>query len=435
MSPSMQQFLVLDLFPILAGVMAALSCGLLGNFLVLRRQSLMGDAISHAVLPGLVAAFLITQSRSPGVMFIGAAASALITVGLTELIKRLGRVEPGAAMGVIFSVLFALGVYLLEGASARGVDLDADCVLHGNLQFFAWYGAPTDWSSLLAAESLAEIPRQVWTLLGTVIAVIAFIGLFFKELRIASFDPGIATLQGIHAGAMNMVLMAFVAIAAVASFEAVGSILVIAMLICPAATARLMTDRLGSQVLVSAIVAVLSAVLGYWVGSMLDVNAAGMMSVMGGVLLVVAIFASPSHGIIAKRLNQTRLSQSVAIEDVLGTLFRVRERNGSITKPALLAHLGAKDQTRKALQRAYESGLVLETDGHLILSETGSQQAASVIRRHRLWEGYLVDRVGLSPDHVHETAEQLEHLDVSSRLSTIIDRETDPQGKPIPRDG
>ncbi len=426
--------MLLDLFPLIAGVLAALSCGLLGNFLILRKQSLMGDAISHAVLPGLVAAFLIAQSRNPAIMFIGAAISGLVTVMLTELIKRLGRVEPGAAMGVIFSVLFALGVYMLESGALRGVDLDADCVLHGNLQSLFWR-MPETWSDVFSAQSLREVPRQVWTLLGTAVGVIAFIGLFFKELRIASFDAGISTVQGIHAGAMNLVLMSFVAIAAVASFEAVGSILVIAMLICPAATARLLTDRLGSQILVSAIMAFLSATLGYWFASVLDVNAAGMMSVTSGALLSVCIFASPTHGIVAKRIHQRRLSRTVALEDVLGTLYRVREADDRIATGSLLRHLGQPQRTGRALSRAIEQGLVMESDHRLTLTDQGLRQAADVIRRHRLWEGYLVDRVGLSPDHVHETAEVLEHLDVSSRLPSLVDRETDPQGKPIPRDG
>lgn len=432
MSPWVQNFMLLDLFPLLAGLLAALSCGLLGNFLVLRKQSLMGDAISHAVLPGLVGAFLIAQSRNAWVMFAGATISALITVALTELIKRLGRVEPGAAMGVIFSVLFALGVYMLESGALRGVDLDADCVLHGNLQNLFWR-VPESWADLFSAASLGQVPLAVWTLLGTTLAVIAFITLFFKELRIASFDPGIATVQGIHAGLMNMALMAFVAVAAVASFEAVGSILVIAMLICPAATARLLTDRLRSQIIVSAMIASASAVGGYWLASMLNVNPAGMMSVMGGVLLVVAIFASPSHGVVAKRVHQRRLSRTVALEDVLGTLYRAREDDDWVARGALMARLGKPQRTQQVLRRAIEDGLIVEHDHRLTLSEQGVQRAADIIRRHRLWEGYLVDRVGLSPDHVHETAEMLEHLDLSARLPEVIDIDIDPQGKPIPR--
>jgi len=430
-----QMFMILDLFPLLSAIFAALSCGLLGNFLVLRKQSLMGDAISHAVLPGLVGAFLITQSRSPGIMFIGAAISALLTVVLVEVIKRLGKVEPGAAMGVVFSVLFALGVYMLESASARSVDLDADCVLHGNLQTLFWISSPTEWNHFLSANTADEIPRQVWTLLGTTIAVIAFISVFFKELRIASFDAGISTVQGINAGFMHMALMTFVAIAAVASFEAVGSILVIAMLICPAATARMLTDRLGSQILVSAIVALITAIGGYILAAIFEVNAAGMMASFAGVLLVIAIIGSPAHGIIAKARNQRRLGNQVALEDILGSLYRLAETNQSASQEELITALGHTKRTTKALLKAQYDKLIVIMDTHIALTDAGLARGASIIRRHRLWEGYLVDQAGLSPDHVHETAEQLEHL---SELPdpNLPDEQTnpttDPHGKPIP---
>jgi len=423
-----QTFLTLDLFPLLAAIFAALSCGLLGNFLVLRKQSLMGDAISHAVLPGLVGAFLITQSRSPGIMFIGAATSALLTVVLVEIIKRLGKVEPGAAMGVVFSVLFALGVFMLESASARSVDLDADCVLHGNLQTLFWTNSPTEWSHFLSANIRDEVPRQLWTLLGTTFAVIIFITVFFKELRIASFDAGISTVQGINAGFMHMALMTFVAIAAVASFEAVGSILVIAMLICPAATARLLTDRLITQILVSAIIALLTAIGGYTLASWFGVNAAGMMATTAGAILVVVMIGSPSHGIIAKARNQRKLGNLVVLEDILGALYRLSETGDHASRNDLMALIGSPKRTAKALDRAEYDLLIVQMTNHIALTEKGISQGAAIIRKHRQWEGYLVDQAGISPDHVHDTAEKLEHL-IDPDLPN---QHTDPHGKPIP---
>ncbi|MBL4699484.1 MAG: metal ABC transporter permease [Phycisphaerales bacterium] len=423
-----QTFLTLDLFPLLAAIFAALSCGLLGNFLVLRKQSLMGDAISHAVLPGLVGAFLITRSRSPGIMFIGAATSALLTVVLVEIIKRLGKVEPGAAMGVVFSVLFALGVFMLESASARSVDLDADCVLHGNLQTLFWTNSPTEWSHFLSANIRDEVPRQLWTLLGTTFAVIIFITVFFKELRIASFDAGISTVQGINAGFMHMALMTFVAIAAVASFEAVGSILVIAMLICPAATARLLTDRLITQILVSAIIALLTAIGGYTLASWFGVNAAGMMATTAGAILVVVMIGSPSHGIIAKARNQRKLGNLVVLEDILGALYRLSETGDHASRNDLMALIGSPKRTAKALDRAEYDLLIVQMTNHIALTEKGISQGAAIIRKHRQWEGYLVDQAGISPDHVHDTAEKLEHL-IDPDLPN---QHTDPHGKPIP---
>jgi len=257
----------LDLFPLTAALLAAISCGLLGNFLVLRRLSLMGDAISHSVLPGLVIAFLLTSSRAPMVMFIGAVCAGIATVVLVELVKRLGRVEPGAAMGVVFSVLFAFGVLLLESSAVRSIDLDAECVLHGQLETLVWYAAPQTFGDLLNPSTLEAVPPQVVTLSIMALLSIGFVVMFFKELRVAAFDPALATTLGFNATGLHLALMLFVAAATVASFEAVGSILVIAMLICPAATARLLTDRLSTQIILSGIIGVGSSALGYALAS------------------------------------------------------------------------------------------------------------------------------------------------------------------------
>ncbi|MCA9310803.1 MAG: metal ABC transporter permease, partial [Phycisphaerales bacterium] len=221
MSDAVHTFLSIDLLPLLAATLAAFSCGLLGNFLVLRRLSLMGDAISHAVLPGLVIAFLLFGTRASLAMFFGAAVAGVATVALVELIRRFGRVEPGAAMGVVFSVMFALGVVLLEQAAARQVDLDADCVLHGQLETIFWF-PPSIWSDFLAWSTLRDTPRQVVVLAGTLAVCAAFVAVFFKELRLAAFDPGLADALGFRSSAIHAGLMALVAAATVASFEAVG---------------------------------------------------------------------------------------------------------------------------------------------------------------------------------------------------------------------
>mgnify|MGYP001032566182 CR=1 FL=1 len=414
----------LDLFPLLAAVLAAICCALLGNFLVLRRLSLMSDAMSHSVLPGLVIAFLITGSRSAPAMFAGAALAGAATVVLVEVIKRLGRVEPGAAMGVVFSVLFALGVMLIERA-ARHTDLDADCVLHGQLETLVWDG-PTSWSALTLAGTLQAVPPTIWTLAITCALSTALVLVLFKELRLAAFDPAFATAQGIRAGAMHYVLMLFVAGATVAAFEAVGSILVIAMFIMPASIARVLTDRLASQIAVSLLAAMLAAIVGY-VGSFAvptslgvgEVNAAGSMATVLGLLLVLAVLAGPRYGVVASAMRRRRMASRIALDDLLGQLFRYEE-GPAAQRP---------DVPARTLARARDRGLV-ETDPPR-LTPKGRELAAGIVRRHRLWESYLVDRVGLADDHVHEPAEKLEHL-----VDTLPKEapEHDPHGRPIPKD-
>ncbi len=435
-SDTLRQYISFDLFPLISAICVALSCGLIGNHLVLRRQSMMGDAISHAVLPGLVAAFLLASSRSPMVMFLGAGASALVTVGLIELVKRLGRVEPGAAMGVVFSVMFALGVLMLEQAAADHVDLDADCVLYGQLETL-FFVAPTEWNQLFSVGTLNDIPTQVSTLLGLTILVIIFKVALHKELRIASFDPGLATTQGIHAGLITVLLMVMTAACAVASFEAVGSILVIAMLICPASTARLCTDRLSTQIKLSALFAITAAVIGYILASFVpemlgmpsSLNAAGMISVVAGSMVALAAIVSPSHGLIAKSFRQRSLRKTVAIEDLIGLLYRAKETGTPRSTISSIAPAMNTKDINQVIQASTRQGLVTQTNNSLELTGAGQAAGAKIIRRHRLWEGYLVDQANIRPDNVHDIAEQLEHLPTDEPDS---DTQTDPHGRPVP---
>ena len=418
----------LDLFPLAAAILAALSCGLLGNHLLLRRESLMGDAISHGVLPGLVIGFLLSGSRDALPMLLGATAAGIVTVLLVAAVRRLGRVEPGAAMGVVFSVLFALGVLLIEQAAARQVDLDADCVLHGQLETLVWYGAPESWSEIATGSMLDSTPRQVWMLLVTAGLVIAFTAILFKELRIASFDPGLATALGFPASVLNLATLVLVAIATVASFEAVGSILVVAMLVCPAATARFLTDRLSRQIWWSAGLAVATAVIGYGAATALpaaadwdSVNAAGSMTVVAGTLLGLAAVAAPRHGVLARWWSGRRIAGEIAVDDLLIGLWR-REEGHRLDE---LADRARPEAVAAATRRRL---IVLRSDGDPALTEAGRTEAMALIRRHRLWEHYLVAEAGLAEDHVHEVAERLEHVPITPSA----DATADPHGRRIP---
>jgi manganese/zinc/iron transport system permease protein len=284
------------------------SCALAGSWLVLRRQALLGDAVSHAVLPGIVGAFLIAGTRTGWPMVAGAVAAAVVTGALIEAVRRLGRLESGAAMGVVFTLMFAAGVVLLEQGAARKVDLDADCVLFGQLEVILWL-APTGWASLLEPAVWAAMPHEVVTLAAVTLVCLLCVVLFYKELRITSFDPALADTLGIPSAVFHYGLVLLVAVVSIASFIAVGSILVIAMLICPPATARLLTDRLDRQLWLSALLGALAAVAGYvgaalvpvWLGGTHSLNAGGMIAVVAGLELALAALLAPRHGVLARR--------------------------------------------------------------------------------------------------------------------------------------
>ena len=294
------EFVPLSLTPLLIGTLAAIACALPGNFLLLRRQALIGDAISHVVLPGIVAAFLVTGAVSTWPMMMGAAGAAIIAVVLIELVRRLGRIEPGAAMGVIFTAMFAGGVLLLEQSDTSGVHLDVEHALYGNLESLIWLDA-TGWGSLLDPAALAGLPPELFRMAGVALGAALFVGLLWRPLKISTFDEGFARSMGIPVTALGLALVVVAAMAAVAAFDAVGSIIVIAMFICPPAAARLMTDGLGRQVAWSVLFATVSAVLGYvlagygplWIGSAHAVSAAGMIATVSGVILAAAALFGP----------------------------------------------------------------------------------------------------------------------------------------------
>ncbi|HEX2510851.1 MAG TPA: metal ABC transporter permease [Microvirga sp.] len=296
----MNEFVQLSLVPMLIGVLACVTCGLLGNFLVLRRQSMIGDAVSHVALPGIVAAFLVTGTIQALPMMAGAAVAAVVAVLLIETIRVMGRVEPGAAMGVVFTTMFAAGVVLLEQSGSRNVHLDVEHALYGNLESLIWLDAQ-DWGSLLDPAALAGLPPQLGRLAVVTLGTGLFVGLLWKELVITTFDAGFADSVGIRSKLVGFALIVMVAVAAVAAFDAVGSIIVIAMFVCPAAAARMMTDRLSVQIAWSIAFAILAAALGYvlagygplWLGARNSVSAAGMIATVAGAILALTCLFGP----------------------------------------------------------------------------------------------------------------------------------------------
>jgi manganese/zinc/iron transport system permease protein len=254
------------------------------------------------VLPGIVAAFLVTGVIAALPMMLGAGAAALVAVGLIEVIRRLGKIEPGAAMGVVFTAMFAGGVLLLEQSDTSDVHLDVQHALYGNLESLIWLDA-FGWSSLFDWEALKGLPPELPRMAATLAFVSGFTWVFWRPLKISSFDEGFARTVGLPTGILGLSLVVVAAIAAVAAFDAVGSIIVIAMFICPPAAARLMTNRLEVQVAWSVGFAVISAVLGYvlagygplWLGFDDAVSAAGMIATVSGVILALAALFGPER--------------------------------------------------------------------------------------------------------------------------------------------
>jgi manganese/zinc/iron transport system permease protein len=296
------EFVPLSLTPMLIGVLSAIACALPGNFLLLRKQALIGDAISHVVLPGIVTAFLLTGIVAAVPMMLGAAGAAIVAVVMIEAIRRLGNIEPGAAMGLTFTTLFAAGVLLLEQSDTSGVHLDVEHALYGNLESLIWLDA-IGWESLLDPAALAGLPPELGRVAVALLGVVLFLWLCWRPLVLSTFDESFAQSMGVPTTALGILLVLVSALAAVAAFDAVGSIIVIAMFICPPAAARLMTNRLEHQVAWSVVFALLSAVFGYvlagygplWIGFENAVSAAGMIASVSGIILAIAACCAPNR--------------------------------------------------------------------------------------------------------------------------------------------
>lgn len=284
------------------GFLVTAACGLVGNYLLLRRLAMMGDAVSHSVLPGLVIAFLFSGSRATGPMFLGALVAGVLTTLLIELIHTRSRVKQDAAMGIVFTAMFAAGVVLIA-LYADKVDLDADCVLFGEISF-----VPLE--EFVAVGGLTLGPLSLVRMGAVLLGVAALIVVFYKELLVSSFDAALARSLGVNPTITHFLLMAVLSLVVVSAFEAVGAILVIAMLILPGATASLLATRLPRVHLLAVLHAALSAVLGVHLGVWWDSAISPAIVVAGALLFLLAWVVAPREGLLSQWLRRVRRAGS-----------------------------------------------------------------------------------------------------------------------------
>lgn len=285
---------------ILVGAMVGIASSAVGTFLVLRGNSMLTDAISHSIVFGIVIVWLLTKQQSGPVQLIGAALTGLLTVLLTEALANTKRVKQDAAIGLVFPALFSIGVLLLN-VYANDVHIDTHTVLLGEIGF-VWLDT-IDLFGLPIPKALVSM--SVMTLLNY-----AFIGLFYKELKLATFDPALAKTFGFMPTILFYVLLMLTSSTAVAAFDAVGAVLFIAFAIVPASAAYLLTDRLWMMFIIGALISIASSISGYYLAVYLNVSIGGMMAVMTGVFLILAFLLGPRYGLATQLLKRRRDRQS-----------------------------------------------------------------------------------------------------------------------------
>jgi manganese/zinc/iron transport system permease protein len=281
----------------LVAVVVAAACALPGVFLVLRRMALMSDAISHSILLGIVLAFFVAESLASPLLIVGAALTGVLTVALVELTHRTRLVREDAAIGLVFPALFSIGVILVS-RYAGDVHLDLDAVLLGEIAFAPFQRA------VLFGLDLG--PRALWVMLVILLLNAAFIALFYKELKLTTFDSALAASLGFAPGLLHYAFMTLVSVTAVGAFDAVGSVLVIALMIAPPAAAYLLSERLSRMIGLSVAIGAASAIGGYWLAHAVDASIAGSMATMAGLLFFVILLLAPDRGLVAARRRQAR---------------------------------------------------------------------------------------------------------------------------------
>lgn len=358
---------------LIASVVSA-ACAIPGVFLVLRRMAMMSDAISHAILLGIVLAFFVVADISSPFLIIGAALSGVLTVSLVELLNKTKLVREDTSIGLVFPVLFSIGVILIA-RYAWNVHLDVHAVLLGELAF-----APFDRLILFGSDIG---PKSLYVM-GTILVLnIIFISLFYKELKLATFDTGLAAALGFSPGLIHYGLMSLVSVTAVGAFDAVGSILVVALMIAPPAAAYLLTDNLKKMIVISVVLGVLSSISGFWLAILLDANIAGAMATMAGVLFILTFLFAPDRGIVA--ISRRRIHQRW---EFAGKMLAIHLLNHEGTADeeheSQIEHLEANLRWKEKFAHgvvsfAVNKGLILVNGSRLVLTNRGREYAKESI--------------------------------------------------------
>lgn len=361
---------------VMVAVMTSIACAIAGVFLVLRRMALMSDAISHAILLGIVLGFLIGGDLGSPFLIIGAALVGVVTAGLSETIKQTGLVKEDAAIGLVFPLLFSIGVILISRLSGD-VHLDTDSVLLGEIAF-----APF---RRLQVAGIDLGPKSLAVMTAALLMNAAFITLFFKELKLSTFDPSLAAALGFAPWLIQYPLMGIVSITAVGAFDAVGSILVVALMIAPPAGAYLLTDRLSAMIWIAAGVGALSAIGGYWIADLLDASIAGSMAAACGVIFAMIYFFAPQRGLLSASRRRARQQLEYAVGMLLLHLAN-HENQPESDYERTPAHLENHFRwqagfARKVVKRAAALGMIEGQTEKLSLTPNGRRAAGELMPR------------------------------------------------------
>jgi manganese/iron transport system permease protein/iron/zinc/copper transport system permease protein len=405
---------------ILAGLLVSTVCAVVGCFIVLRRMSFLADAVSHSMLAGVVAGYLLMKlffnvSASAVGMLIGAMIAGFVTVGVVGFVTRFSRIKEDTAIGVMYTGIFALGG-LLASLFSRFIHLD---IYH-----------------FLVGQILAVSDADLWMMAIVAAAVMAVLILLFRPLQLVSFDRVMAASIGIPVLAIDYLLTFCTSMVVVSGVNIVGVVLVVAMLITPAATAYLLFDRLTRMLWAAAGFGVSGFLLGFWLSRLIGVAPGSAIVVASTGQFLVVLAVAPRYGLVADWLRRARAVPQQLVEDVLGSVLRSEE--DSVPVSTVLTHVSARhSEIHRAIRSLVRKDLLEQENGRLSLTDAGQIEARRLLRAHRLWEAYL-EHVGTPAEQLHEEAHRLEHLHDEDAVDYLDDKLghpiRDPHGSLIPED-
>ena len=401
---------------LIASAMVGIMCGILGCFIVLKNMSLIGDALSHAILPGVVVGFVIAGYSILG-FFTGSVIAGLLAAVAITWIQRNVKTQEDAAIGIVFTSMFAAGVMgISKLSSEEGVHLDLKDFLFGNV--------------------LGISNQDLWltflVMMFSIICVVAFYRFFF----ITTFESVVARTIGISVSTMHYFLMLLLSFAVVASLQSVGVILVVAMLITPASTAYLLTYRLHHMVWMAGVIGLISTTVGLLLAIIFETTPGPAMTVTATGFYLLAVFFSPQRGLVSKFIKRERKRFKILQEDILKQSVRLKEKE-VFSFEELVNKLGSpRIKIKRALTPLARKGYISFRKGNFDLTEKGIERGYALIRAHRLWETYLVKEMGLNEDQIHEDAEKYEHILTDALVDEVARKlgnpQKDPHGSPIP---
>ena len=360
--------MTLLLWTLVIAMMTAVACSLCGVYLVVKHESMIAEALSHAVLPGIIVAFIIFQDRSSPWLIISAGLSGLLMVWLVQAIRKTRLVDGDAALGIVFSALFSIGI-IASSQNLSKAHFHSHCIIDGNLA-----------SAALDTIELGgiEMPRSFLVMAAVLFALLIFIVFFYKEMKLTMFDAELAQSFGFQPAFLHLGWLALVSITTVSAFETAGSILVVALMIAPPAAAFLLASRLWKMLVMSSLIGIISSLVGIFVGDRLEISPTGPIAAVSGLIFLITVVMAPRQGVLAK-LRMRQLQRAELFQHLLLAQLKSSAPSSVKVSHLLKSVAWTEQQFQRTLNRCRQMGWIRDTAEAVELTTTGASMAGKLV--------------------------------------------------------